>query len=171
MNGPLRNIKDLRVMRVMTNIFVSSGVTSTGLTITSGNAVFALPGGTIVSTTAENGGEAFIDSGYASRTFLIGDVNLGNFGQQVIFGGVASGTIVGSGGIQTVSGGGVDDGSTVSSGGIEFVIAGVASGTTIIGGGESIFSAGQPAAPTSNQDQPVFSAVPPWARSSTALVF
>jgi autotransporter passenger strand-loop-strand repeat protein len=88
------------------NIVVSSGVTSTGLDITSGQTLTVLSGGIASNTTIGYGGSAVVS-------------------------GVDSGTMVQSGGSVTVIG--AEFGATISSGG-SAAIAGTASGNTILAG-------------------------------------
>jgi autotransporter passenger strand-loop-strand repeat protein len=76
----------------MTTTFVSSGVVSSGVVVTSGNELEVLSGGTADKTTISAGGILQVDSGgFASNT-------TDRFGGYDYVYGVASGTIVSSGG-------------------------------------------------------------------------
>jgi autotransporter passenger strand-loop-strand repeat protein len=96
----------------MTTTFVSSGVTSSGIQVTSGNVLEVLSGGTADFTTISSGGSEKVDAG-----------------------GLASGTVVSNGGVDFISSGGTASGTTVSSGGSEFVFAGGTTFSTTVDSG------------------------------------
>jgi autotransporter passenger strand-loop-strand repeat protein len=136
---------------------ISGGQTSGGLTVGSGQSLEVLPGGTASGTQIVSGGQADI-SGLAISSFVGGAVPFSGggtqFSQQTVFaGGLASGTVLASGGQETVLSGGTEIGATVSSGGgIQLGFGpfgnesgsagGVDSGTTLSGGFETVFSGG-----------------------------
>jgi autotransporter passenger strand-loop-strand repeat protein len=109
----------------MTDITVASGVTSSGLTLSSGEAEYVY--GTAVSTTVNDVGTGEVTSG----------------GAQVVYGGgVANATLV-DGGIEFVLSGGAASGTRVTGGGMQFVFSGGSAwATTVAGGSEFVFSGG-----------------------------
>ena len=112
-------------------IFVSSGVTSSGVVVTNGT-LNVLNGGRTVSARLGSGGFELVSSGGASDIAI---VSSGGY-QIVLDGGIASGATVQSGGYQSVSGGGVASGTEVSSGGVELVFGtGSAVNTHVEAGG------------------------------------
>ena len=88
---------------------VSSGVTSSGITLTSGDVMVVFSGGVADATKVDSGGYLNV-SGIASGT----TVNSG--GAEYLYSGAAYATIV-------------------SSGGAAYVYSGIASGTSVVGGG------------------------------------
>jgi autotransporter passenger strand-loop-strand repeat protein len=82
----------------MTTQFVSSGVVSSGVVVSSGNMLEVLSGGTADVTSVSSGGV-----------------------QQVDAGGFASGTVILAGGSDSIFGS--DTGATVNSGGVEVVFS------------------------------------------------
>jgi len=94
----------------MSRYIVSSGVTSSGVTLSSGDVIDVLSGGISVNTTALSGGLVNV-YGTASSTILMG-------GRDVVEArGSASGTVISSGGIEYVSG--TVSSASVRSGGLE----------------------------------------------------
>ena len=55
----------------MTTITVSSGVTSSGLTVTAGNELLVLSGGIAEATTVLNGGTMTLSSGGVASAFTV----------------------------------------------------------------------------------------------------
>ncbi len=100
-----------------TIIYVSSGQTSNGLTISSGITLDILSGGTAIATTVLSGGTELVQSG-----------------------GKASGSIIEFFGSEVVSGGGTDVGAQISGG--EQDVLGSASGATIFDGEQVVSSGG-----------------------------
>jgi len=90
---------------------VSSGVTSSGITLTSGDVMVVFSGGVADATKVDSGGYLNV-SGIASGT----TVNSG--GAEYLYSGAAYATIV-------------------SSGGAAYVYSGIASGTSVVGGGSA----------------------------------
>ena len=135
-----------------TTVTISSGVTSSGLKVTSGNELLVNSGGTIVAITVSGGGSDVISSGgTASSTQVRGSetVSMGASangtivqygGYQYVEGGVTSNTVVAGGGIQIVSSGGLTTDSLLS-GGNEYVYQGTADGSVLdIGSYQVIYS-------------------------------
>ncbi len=117
----------------MTNTIVSSGQTSSGLTLNSGDFLTVLAGGTANATDVNSGTDNVF--GTVSGTVI-------HAGQEFVSsGGRASGTVVSFGGAQILLAGGLTTG-TVISGGFEGVSGGVASGTIISFGGMAVSSGG-----------------------------
>jgi collagen type I/II/III/V/XI/XXIV/XXVII alpha len=137
----------------MATIIVSSGVISGGLTITSGNTLDVLSGGTAVDTTVARGAVDIVNQGgVTSATILSGGSEFGDggviSGTTILAGGVeylgegsAVGVVIGSGGVQYVEGGRAIS-TTVSFGGFQ-AISGLASATTIDSGGFAVVSNGE----------------------------
>ncbi len=124
----------------MANHVVSSGQTSNSITLSSGDTMSVLAGGTAVGTVVSSGGSAFVSSGGVESS----TVDRG--GSDVVStGGVARLTTVSSGGNEVVSSGGVASGTIIRSGGFERVSAGgLTTGTTVSSGGtEIVYSGGQ----------------------------
>jgi autotransporter passenger strand-loop-strand repeat protein len=110
----------------MTTTSVTSGTTSTSVTVTTGNTLEILSGGTADATTILSGGTLLVDAG-----------------------GSASGTIVSSGGFEDVSG--RDTSATIDSGGQEVVSSGgTASAVVVNSGGLLTNSGGTVVGPTVN---------------------
>lgn len=108
---------------------VAAGQTVNGTTINNGGQQTVR--GTAVGATVSSGGTQTLSSGGATvNTQLAG-------GRQVVSrGGVASGTVIGNDGLQTVFSAGSTVSTVVSSGGTQYVSAGgVATGTTVVSGG------------------------------------
>jgi autotransporter passenger strand-loop-strand repeat protein len=120
----------------MTDTVVSSGQTSSGIVLGTGDTLTVLSGGTASATMISSGGVSVISAGGVASTTI-------DSGGEDVFG-IASGTTVGLGGSQTVFAGGVADAATVDSGGLQTISSGgLASGTVInSGGGEVVSSAG-----------------------------
>lgn len=115
----------------MTTTVVSSGHTSTGITITSGNTLIVLAGGVASNTTVSYGGHAYVSSG-GTAFFTV--VSSGGAG-VVYKGGVASATTVSSGGTQNVYGSAA--GTTVAYSGAVYVRSGaVVTNATVLSGGQ-----------------------------------
>ncbi len=149
----------LAVAQVATTYSVTSGVTSTGITLGygdvehvyfSGSAVgtivnyggteFVSSGGTAVSTTVSSGGYEVVSNGGTATS-----TTLRNGGQELVYsGGTTSFTTLSDGGSQGVSSGGTAVSTTVSNGGAEIVYpGGTDSFTTVSSGGtESVEGSG-----------------------------
>jgi hypothetical protein len=128
-----------------TTIYVISGQTSSGLTISGGITLDVLSGGTALATTVTSGGMELVQSG-----------------------GNASGSLLDGSGSETVSGGGTDLGAIISGGTqLDF---GYASGTTIFSGGSQLPPAERQAAPWSMSAASRTSTARPSTRRSTAAV-
>jgi len=94
---------------------VSSGVTSTSVTLNNDDSLTVLSGGHAVSTTVSGGSFEYISrGGVASGTTVVADSFV-----HVFSGGTASGTSVGSAGFQFIDSGGSAVGATVGSGGYQ----------------------------------------------------
>jgi autotransporter passenger strand-loop-strand repeat protein len=94
----------------MTNYIISSGQTSSGLTLGSGDTLEVLSGGSAIDTTLSAGG---------SETIYGSD----------------SGATISSGGTQVVQSGGSTSGTTIDNGGTETVLSGGTAIATVISGG------------------------------------
>ena len=119
---------------------VSSGATSSGLTVTSGNALNVLSGGTVLSATVDSGGGVALSSGAVASAVIVsaggamtgpGDLEgVVDWGQ--ISGGLIAATYVPgygfSGGVVQVQSGGSISGVTVADGYLYVSSGGVASG-------------------------------------------
>jgi autotransporter passenger strand-loop-strand repeat protein len=101
----------------MTTQFVSSGVVSSGVVVTSGNILEVLSGGTADVTSVTSGGV-----------------------QQVDAGGFASGTVISAGGSDTVLGS--ETGAIIDSGGVLTLSGGSVNSITINSGGSLVLSGG-----------------------------
>ncbi len=150
---------------VIQPIVISSGQTSSGLYIGSGEALYVLSGGSAVGTTVVSGGAEYVSSGgtaigtivsggataggeitvssggVASGTVLTGapPSSLGSYQAEEFVYGSAAGTVVSSGGYEDVGPGGVVSGTTLNSGGQQFIWGGSAVSTTVnIGGWETV---------------------------------
>ena len=101
--------------------------TESGATVGSGATEFVLSGG-LASGAVVSGGDEIVEiGGAATGTTLVGGT------QEVL--GLASGTMLGTGGFQFVAGGGTAIGTAAGSGGDEYVAsAGTLSAATISGG-------------------------------------
>jgi autotransporter passenger strand-loop-strand repeat protein len=120
-------------------IVVSSGHTSSGITLQSGSTETVLSGGTASDTTVNNGGVEYVGSG---GTAISTTVNSGGT-EVVLFSGTVRVTTVESGGYERVSSGGTASTTTVDSGGTEVALSGgTASGTTVSNGGAEIVYSG-----------------------------
>ena len=113
-------------------IVVSSGHTSSGITVLSGGSETVLSGGTAISTTVNSGGAASI---YGSASSTI--VNTGGV-ERVYAGGATVGTML-SGGTEIVSSGGSVTSTTVSSSGKEYVSSGGGASNTVVSSGGSTY--------------------------------
>jgi autotransporter passenger strand-loop-strand repeat protein len=128
-------------------IYVSAGVTSSGLVITNGEILDVLSGGMAVGIVVGRGGDEVVRSGATASGTIVssggGELAYGTDSGTTVssggieyVGGTAIGTIVSSDGTEAVSSGGTASGAFVSSGGIEFVESGgTAGGTTVSSGG------------------------------------
>ena len=103
--------------RTMTTQFVSSGIVSSGVTVTSGNVLEVLSGGTADVTSVTSAGL-----------------------QQVDAGGIVSGTVISAGGSETVFGS--ETGATIDSGGVLTLRGGSVTSSTINNGGSLVLSGG-----------------------------
>jgi autotransporter passenger strand-loop-strand repeat protein len=111
------------------DLYVASGGTTTG-TYVSGGEEYASSGATAVETHVFAGGLLNVSAGGIATGTVID-----SGGYEDVVGG-DSGSIISSGGSQTVAGGGVASGTTISNGGVQVVLAGgIASGTVIDSGG------------------------------------
>lgn len=122
----------------MTDYIVSSGQTSSGITLSSGDTETVLSGGTANNTVVSSGGvETILSSGTANNTL----VNNGGI-ENVLSGGTGFFTKV-EGGVVNVSGGGVTYNDVVN-GGNEVVFAGGTTSNTVLqyGGIETVSSGG-----------------------------
>ena len=113
-----------------TVITVSSGVVSSGLTISSGEQLVVVQGGEAVLTVVSSGGVEVVSSGGLASGTVLGDGGV----EFVSNGAVASRTIVISGGAEDAFGG-VDVAAVVSQGGKLRIWDGVASRTLVDSGG------------------------------------
>ena len=112
---------------------VTSGVTSSGLTISSGNELLVQSGGTASSTTVEGGGSLVVNSGGKefSATILSG-------GSATILGSATGDLVYGN---ETVSSGATVTSDTVYGGGLLTVDAhGIATNATLSGGGTVVLA-------------------------------
>ena len=120
-------------------IVVSGGVTSSGVTVTSGGSITILNGGTAVATTIEAGGSETVSSGgIASGSDIV------NGATDLVYGAASGGDL---GGAQTVGGGQISD-ETVLNGGVATVSGGIANGTTMESGGTLVLEGGSTASNT-----------------------
>ncbi len=109
--------------------FVSSGVVSTGVAVTSGNVLEVRSGGTASVTSVDSSGTEQVDfGGRASGTRVSGG------GIEVVYGSETGAAL--RGGTLEVISGGIVSGATVSSGGtLEIWSSGTAIDTTVLSGG------------------------------------
>jgi autotransporter passenger strand-loop-strand repeat protein len=123
----------------MTVTSIGFGETSTGLSVTSGNTLDVLNGGTIIATVVSSGGTENVSAaGFASASVVSG----GGY-ENVSSGGTAVGTLAISGGYQRIFASGTASATVTSSGGYQVVsAAGTAIGTHAMGGGHVVVSAG-----------------------------
>jgi autotransporter passenger strand-loop-strand repeat protein len=120
----------------MTTTFVSSGVTSSGLVVTSGNVLEVLSGGSAAVTSVTSSGTLLVDvGGVASGTIV-------SSGGSAAVSGTDSGATIAGGGSETVFGSGSANATTVSSGGFLIMEGGSISGVAINAGGTFIDSGG-----------------------------
>jgi autotransporter passenger strand-loop-strand repeat protein len=147
----------------MTTSTVSSGQTSTGLTVVAGETLTVNSGGTIVSTQVNSGGAVIINAGVDSATTILAGgyelvqgpasgaaVNVSGdqiYGSQVISAAtaqVSNETVYAGGELDLFLKGGVATGVTVSSGGTLNISANAtASNTTLSGGGSLVLESGK----------------------------
>jgi autotransporter passenger strand-loop-strand repeat protein len=132
----------------MTLTVVSSGVTSTGLNVASGDQLAVQSGGIASNTLVGSGGIVYVSGGtafstevgsgayvYVSSGGTTSGTMVGQDGSEdVLSGGSAFGTLVNSGGVQLLSGGAAYD-TVASSGGTQYVNAGGTASDTIVAGG------------------------------------
>ncbi len=123
----------------MTTIIVSSGQTSTGLTLGNGDQVY-IDGGTTYFTTLNYGG---IESSYAGGESFYTVINSGGLA-EVGSAGAAEYSVVASGGVLVVNADGRTDGTTMIAGGSTYVFNGGLAEATIVesGGVETVSSGG-----------------------------
>ncbi len=106
---------------------VSSGVTSTGLTIGNGALLQVLSGGSAIDAQVAAGGISLVSSGgFVSGNQLSG-------GSELVFG-VTSAVEVHSGGVEVVASGGTANGTVVDGNGSLLVLSGGTAIDTVIGG-------------------------------------
>ena len=119
-----------------TTINISAGVTSSGLTVSSGTNLVVLSGGTISSTTVSSGGTVYISKGGTDSATTLAGGTLNVYGSDV------SATVT-SGGLESVYSGGIATGANVRSSSFLFVQnGGSAVGTTDSGGVYRVYSGG-----------------------------
>ncbi|HEV8679294.1 MAG TPA: Hint domain-containing protein [Stellaceae bacterium] len=111
----------------MTDTIVSSGATSTGVTVNSGDTLTVLSGGTAVDAVVNSGGVEFVSGTDSGAT-----VNLSGV-QNVFAGGVANNVTVNSGGVEYVDG---TTNSTLLLHGEEIVLSGGTSFLTTVSGAQ-----------------------------------
>src|ERR1022692_4648421 len=124
----------------MSNQIISSGVTSSGLTVSSGNELLVLSGGVTDNSTVLSGGTEFVSAGglAANTRVSAGGVLSGPgtmTGLQNHDYGSVSGVLVGGGfdgGTLIVESGGVASGVTINRQGIEFVALNGSAGGTVV---------------------------------------
>jgi fibronectin-binding autotransporter adhesin len=117
---------------------ISSGQTDTGDSVLAGGTLIVSSGGTISNTVVDGGSPAngSLASGIVDFGGSAVSTTIRNSGAQDVFG-VASGSVVSSGGIEYVDSGGIVSGTTVSSGGGQYVFStGTAIGTMVKGGAQ-----------------------------------
>ena len=121
---------------------ISTGVTSTGLTVSTGE--FLLVSGTVISTIVSGGGTEDVQSATGNSGGAASFTTVSNGGFELISaGGTAISGTVSSGGFQNVSSGGTASFTTVSNGGSQSVIStGVVFSTTVFSGGFEVVSTG-----------------------------
>jgi autotransporter passenger strand-loop-strand repeat protein len=120
----------------MTDTIVSSGQTSTGIVLNSGDTETVLSGGTASATAINAGGLETVSSGGLD---LGATVNLGGT-QQIEAGGTATGDAINSGGTQLVFG--TASATTINSGGTQTISPGGLDLGAIVDGGMQIVEAG-----------------------------
>lgn len=149
----------------MTNYTVSSGQTSSGITLYNGDNEFILSGGTAIrttvsrggyeavsgggtaiSTTVSNGGEEFLEGPNTSDVIspygMAYNTTVSNGGKQIVaFGGAANYTAVSGGGVESISAGGETYGTTVYDGGVEYVLSGAQANDTNVSSGGKVYAA------------------------------
>lgn len=122
----------------MSDTYISSGVTSSFLVLDNGDTDYVYAGGTVISTTVNNGGTEILSGGIADAS------TINNGGVEIIYtGGVASGSVISGG--QAVISGGTAIGLTISNGtadGVEVYSGGVLSDSTIDYGTNANISSG-----------------------------
>lgn len=138
------------------NITVS-GVTSSGLTVSSGATLSVISGGTVSNTTVLNGGTEIVGAGGKSISTTVNDggtldVNSGGSATfttvsggtavENVSGGTTTSTTVIDGGFETVTDGGTVSNTTVSGPATEYISGGTAVGTTVQAGGTESVDAG-----------------------------
>ncbi|WP_342711237.1 AIDA repeat-containing protein [Bradyrhizobium sp. B124] len=119
-------------------------------TITNGGIQYVAPyglanaGGTAVNTTVTGSGSIqYVGSGQFSGSATASSTTLIAGGEQVVWGGTASSTVISSGGTEIVSSGGIARTAVISAGGTEIVMAGgTASAAVISSGGTEVVSSG-----------------------------
>jgi autotransporter passenger strand-loop-strand repeat protein len=122
--------------RTMTTQFVSSGIVSSGVLVTSGNVLEVLSGGTADVTSVTSGGLQQVDAGgFVSGTAISAG------GSDTVFGS-DTGATVNSGGIEIVSSGGIASSATINNSGVLLLEGGSASHITINSGGSLVLSGG-----------------------------
>ncbi len=125
----------------MTDIVVSGGQTSSGISLYPGDTLTVLSGGTVVGT-----GIGAINGNNGVETVSSGGLDIGAVvaGRQVLDGGTASAATVYVDGSQQVSAGGTAVDTRLREGGNQSVFSGGTASGTVIGvrGTETVFSAG-----------------------------
>jgi autotransporter passenger strand-loop-strand repeat protein len=120
----------------MTTYVVSSGQTSSGITLNSGDSEIVLSGGTAISTTINSGGLLTVSGGSASFDTISGGGLL-----IVSSGGSVSSDTIFNGGLLLVSSGGSASFDMISGGGLLSVLSGGSvSSDTIFNGGSLVLS-------------------------------
>jgi autotransporter passenger strand-loop-strand repeat protein len=123
----------------MTTTIVSSGITTTGTVLNSGDVLKAFSGGVASFTMISSGGSAYVSAGGST----LGTIVSNGGAEFVSSGGSAYSTVVSNGGFEIVSSGGSAVGTTVSNGGFEIVSSGgVASNATLDSGGTLVVESG-----------------------------
>ncbi len=142
----------------MSDTYLYSGATSSGLVLNSGDTEYVYNGGTAVGTTVNSGGEIIVAlGGVATSTTITGGTALISGGTAInltISNGGVNGVIVQSGGVLSsgtilagtnanISAGGTAIAVTANGAGLELYDSGIASGSIVISGGHlDIFSGG-----------------------------
>jgi autotransporter passenger strand-loop-strand repeat protein len=113
---------------------VKSGGIASGTVLSSGTMQVVFSKGTARSTSVDGGAQLIVSSGgVAASASISGDSTSGTL--VVLRGGTASGTVIVSGGVETVSSGGIDRLTTIGSGGTDLISSGgITSGLLISGG-------------------------------------
>ena len=144
--------------------FVGSGVVSSGLVVTQGDALDVESGGTASDTTLSSGGRQYVEAGGTA-----GGTVISNGGADEVYGSDLSATIS-NGGIEFVFAGGAAKGTTVDSGGFLFVESGAsATGVAVNSGGTLVISGGNAGFGFSNNGTVSFRGSPATSNSTFGL--